>query len=76
HGLESIKLRELVNWDWTVVVQHTYREGNHATDYLASIGYDYPFGSHTIREINRNFGYFLRYNYFGIFETRSVMIND
>ncbi|CAN1837682.1 hypothetical protein LINPERHAP1_LOCUS35168, partial [Linum perenne] len=52
HGLEAIKLRELLNQEWTVMVQHSYREGNHAVDYLASIGYDYPFGSHTIHETN------------------------
>ncbi|CAN1189431.1 Putative ribonuclease H protein At1g65750 [Linum perenne] len=50
HGLESLKLQDLLNRDWTVKVQHTYREGNHAADFFASIGYDYPLGSHTIYE--------------------------
>ncbi|CAN1788686.1 Cytochrome c-type biogenesis protein CcmE homolog, mitochondrial [Linum perenne] len=37
HGLESIKLHDLLNRDWTVKVLHTYREGNHAADFLANL---------------------------------------
>ncbi|CAN1179481.1 hypothetical protein LINPERHAP1_LOCUS37920 [Linum perenne] len=59
-----------------VRIKHTYREGNHAADFLASIGYDYPFGSHTISISYSNLGYFVLYDCMGIFETRSVLIND
>ncbi|CAN1128117.1 hypothetical protein LINPERPRIM_LOCUS30002, partial [Linum perenne] len=52
--------------DWTVTVRHTFREGNHAVNYLASIGYDYPFVSHTILVSDHNFDYFLRYDCMGI----------
>ncbi|CAN1760301.1 Putative ribonuclease H protein At1g65750, partial [Linum perenne] len=76
HGLESLKLQDLLNRDWTVKVQHTYREGNHTADFLASIGYDYPPGSHTIYETDCNLSYFLCYDCFGISENRSVLINE
>ncbi|CAN1149389.1 Putative ribonuclease H protein At1g65750, partial [Linum perenne] len=76
HGMEVLQFRELYDRDWTVRIKHTYREGNHAADFLASIGYDYPFGSHTISISDSNLGYFIRYDCMGISETRSVLIND
>ncbi|CAN1802249.1 Putative ribonuclease H protein At1g65750 [Linum perenne] len=48
HGLEIENFRELRGLNWMVIIKHTYREGNHAADYLAGIGYDYPFGSHSV----------------------------
>ncbi|CAN1830976.1 Putative ribonuclease H protein At1g65750 [Linum perenne] len=76
HGMEVLQFRELLDRDWTIQIKHTYREGNHAADFLASIGYDYPFGSHTISISDCNLGYFIRYDCMGISETRSVLIND
>ncbi|CAN1146454.1 Putative ribonuclease H protein At1g65750 [Linum perenne] len=46
--------------DWSLVIKHTYREGNRGADYLACIGYDYPLGSHTISISESRLGYFLR----------------
>ncbi|CAN1781429.1 Putative ribonuclease H protein At1g65750 [Linum perenne] len=68
HGMKTAQFRELCARDWRVEVCHTYREGNHAADYLASIGYDYPFESHTILISDCNLGYFLRYDCMGISE--------
>ncbi|CAN1833322.1 Putative ribonuclease H protein At1g65750 [Linum perenne] len=76
HGLEIENFRELRGRDWMVVTKHTYREGNHAADYLASIGYDYPFGSHSVSLSNCNLGYFLRYDCLAISEQREIFIND
>ncbi|CAN1841153.1 Putative ribonuclease H protein At1g65750 [Linum perenne] len=76
HGLEIDKFKELKNRKWEVVIKHVYREGNHATDHLAGIGYGYPFGSHNFSLSDCNFGYFLRYDCLGIAEQRSVLIND
>ncbi|CAN1150678.1 hypothetical protein LINPERPRIM_LOCUS18069 [Linum perenne] len=56
-----------------VKVCHTYREGNHATDYLASIGYDYLFGSHTIFSSDCNLGYLFHYDYMDISEPHSII---
>ncbi|CAN1131627.1 hypothetical protein LINPERHAP2_LOCUS6507 [Linum perenne] len=59
-----------------VVVRHIFREGNHAADYLASIGYDYPFGSHTVSSSDCNLVYHLRYDCLGISETRLTSLNN
>ncbi|CAN1335133.1 hypothetical protein LINPERPRIM_LOCUS36647, partial [Linum perenne] len=50
--------QELRSRDWSLVIKHTYREGNRAADYLASIGYSYPFGSHTVSISDCRLGYF------------------
>ncbi|CAN1278424.1 Putative ribonuclease H protein At1g65750 [Linum perenne] len=76
HGLEIEKFKELKGRNWEVVIKHVYREGNHAADHLAGIGYGYPFGSHSVSLSDCNFGYFLRYDCLGIAEQRSVIIND
>ncbi|CAN1142382.1 Putative ribonuclease H protein At1g65750 [Linum perenne] len=76
HALETGRFIELQNRDWELKVKHTYREGNRAADYLVGIGYDYPYGSHTISTFDCNLGYFLRSDYFGIAEQRSILIND
>ncbi|CAN1785138.1 hypothetical protein LINPERHAP1_LOCUS16780, partial [Linum perenne] len=76
HVLEVARFKELRDRDWNLVVQHTYSEGNKAADYLASIGYGYPVGSHTVLSSDCNLGHFLRYDCLGITERRSIVIND
>ncbi|CAN1789715.1 Putative ribonuclease H protein At1g65750 [Linum perenne] len=76
HGLEVARFRELRDRNWNLEIQHTYREGNRAADYLASIRYGYPVGSHTVLSSDCNLGHFLRYDIFGITESRSIAIND
>ncbi|CAN1759813.1 Putative ribonuclease H protein At1g65750 [Linum perenne] len=76
HGLEVLQFRELCNRDWIIRTKHTYREGNHAADLLASLGYGYPLGSHTISTTDSQLVYFLRYDCMGISEQRSILIND
>ncbi|CAN1121936.1 Putative ribonuclease H protein At1g65750 [Linum perenne] len=76
HALEAASFKELQNRNWEVVIRHTYREGNKAADFLASMGYGYPFGSHNFPTSDCNLGYFLRYDCAGIAEQRSILIND
>ncbi|CAN1181654.1 Putative ribonuclease H protein At1g65750, partial [Linum perenne] len=76
HGLEVARFRELRDRNWNLEIQHTYREGIRAADYLASIGYGYPVGSHTVLSADCNLGHFLRYDILGITESRSIAIND
>ncbi|CAN1142804.1 hypothetical protein LINPERPRIM_LOCUS26186 [Linum perenne] len=76
HGMETLRFRELISRNWEVTIEHTYRERNCAADFLASLGYDYPFGSHMIPISNCNLGYFLRYDSLGISIPRSILINN
>ncbi|CAN1294441.1 Putative ribonuclease H protein At1g65750 [Linum perenne] len=75
-SLEIAHFRELRGRDWSLVVKHIYREGNRAADHLASIGYDYPVGTHSISISDCNLGYFLRYDSIKITEQRSILINN
>ncbi|CAN1164599.1 Putative ribonuclease H protein At1g65750, partial [Linum perenne] len=76
HGMEVLQFRELCDRDWIIKTKHTYREGNHAVDLLASLGYGYPLGSHTISTTDSQLVYFLRYDCMGITEQMSILIND
>ncbi|CAN1756558.1 Putative ribonuclease H protein At1g65750 [Linum perenne] len=76
HGMESLLFRELRDRDWTVITKHTYREGNHAVDYLASMGYNYPLGSHSNSSSDCNLAYFLHYDCLGVSVPHLIMIND
>ncbi|CAN1130873.1 hypothetical protein LINPERHAP2_LOCUS6086 [Linum perenne] len=44
--------------DWSLRIEHTFREGNRTTDFLASIGYGYPFRSHIFSILNYKLSYF------------------
>ncbi|CAN1813020.1 Putative ribonuclease H protein At1g65750 [Linum perenne] len=76
HGMEVLQFRELCDRDWIIKTKHTYREGNHAANLLASLGYGYPLGSHTISTTDSQLVYFLRYDCMGITEQRSILINE
>ncbi|CAN1786910.1 Putative ribonuclease H protein At1g65750 [Linum perenne] len=76
HAMETLQFQELVGRDWNVLIEHTYREGNHAADFLAGIGYGYPLGSHSVDLSDSRLGYFLRLDLFGVGQPRSVLIND
>ncbi|CAN1779199.1 Putative ribonuclease H protein At1g65750 [Linum perenne] len=76
HTMESMEFQDLQRRDWRLVVEHTFREGNRAADFLASLGYGYPFGSHSVSISDSRLGYFLRLDCFGIAEPRLISIND
>ncbi|CAI0418219.1 unnamed protein product [Linum tenue] len=42
------QVRRLINQEWEVRVEHTYREGNVVADYLASTGYNLLVGVHIV----------------------------
>ncbi|CAN1331699.1 Putative ribonuclease H protein At1g65750 [Linum perenne] len=76
HAMEVLEFRDLVARDWDVRLRHVYREGNHAADFLAGIGFSFPVGYHTIPPSDVNLGFHLRYDCFGISEPRLIIEND
>ncbi|CAN1158508.1 Putative ribonuclease H protein At1g65750 [Linum perenne] len=76
HALETLQFNELLGRTWDLRIEHIYREGNGAADFLAGIGYGYPFGSHTFDCSDSSLGYFLRYDCFGMTLPRLISIND
>ncbi|CAN1314000.1 hypothetical protein LINPERPRIM_LOCUS29158 [Linum perenne] len=76
HTMEMLEFRELRGRDWSLQVEHTFREGNQTADFLASLGYDYPFENHSTSISYSRLGYFLRLDCLGIVESRSIIIND
>ncbi|CAN1150623.1 hypothetical protein LINPERPRIM_LOCUS18101, partial [Linum perenne] len=38
HGAETLMFWDFRNLDWSLVVKHTYKEDNHAADFLAKHG--------------------------------------
>ncbi|CAN1136938.1 Putative ribonuclease H protein At1g65750 [Linum perenne] len=75
HGVEVAALRELLKRDWEVTINHTYREGNFAADYLADLGHRFPLGVHPIPTHDCNLNYFLRRDCTGISEPRLIPVN-
>ncbi|CAN1771923.1 hypothetical protein LINPERHAP1_LOCUS12045 [Linum perenne] len=69
HAMETLRFQELMGRDWSLKIEHAYREGNRAADFLVSIGYGYPFVSHTCVV-------FFRHDCFDIAKPRSILIND
>ncbi|CAN1122130.1 Putative ribonuclease H protein At1g65750, partial [Linum perenne] len=74
HSLEVLQFRDLLAKDWIVDIYHVYREGNQAADYLASIGFNFPLGSHEIPISDCNLNYFARLDSLGVATVR--MINN
>ncbi|CAN1176076.1 hypothetical protein LINPERHAP2_LOCUS32325 [Linum perenne] len=66
--------RDLLAKDWIVDICHVYREGNQAADYLASIGFNFPLGSHEIPISDCSLNYFARLDSLGVATVR--MINN
>ncbi|CAN1130057.1 Putative ribonuclease H protein At1g65750, partial [Linum perenne] len=60
---------------WEIRIQHIYREGNRAADFLASIGHQRPIGIHSTPTSNCNLGFHLLYDVLGISESRSILSN-
>ncbi|CAN1179328.1 Putative ribonuclease H protein At1g65750, partial [Linum perenne] len=72
HSLEVTQFKGLIAREWTVEVEHVYREGNQAADYLASIGFNYPLGTHEISIIDCNLNYFVRLDSLGVSTVRFI----
>ncbi|CAN1129587.1 hypothetical protein LINPERHAP2_LOCUS5305 [Linum perenne] len=54
--------------------QHVFREANKAADFLASQGYEFPFGTHLFPLSDCNLGHILRYDCLEIAEPRLIPI--
>ncbi|CAN1770543.1 hypothetical protein LINPERHAP1_LOCUS11646 [Linum perenne] len=76
HAMEVYEFQELLGRDWEVFIRHTYREGNHAADFLAGIGHIYPFGVNDVPITNASLSYFLRYDCMRISESRTIIMNN
>ncbi|CAN1760626.1 hypothetical protein LINPERHAP1_LOCUS7605 [Linum perenne] len=72
---EFITLCRLINCDWEVSFSHTYRGGNQAVDYLASIEHTLPIILHVVATSNCNLIYFLRHDCMGITEPKIISSN-
>lgn len=46
---QTIKL--LLQTQWSVTIQHIYREANRATDFMAGLARSYPLGIHILHDI-------------------------
>ncbi|CAN1732084.1 hypothetical protein LINPERHAP1_LOCUS1467 [Linum perenne] len=58
HELEVLDVRELRSQDWTILVRHIYREGNHAVDHPASRCFSLSLDCHVITNSDCNLEYF------------------
>ncbi|CAN0855504.1 Putative ribonuclease H protein At1g65750 [Linum grandiflorum] len=47
HSSEIASLRELLDRNWLIKVEHIYREDNRVADYLAGLGHSLPFRVHS-----------------------------
>ncbi|CAN1128973.1 Putative ribonuclease H protein At1g65750 [Linum perenne] len=73
--VDSTTVINLINAEEEPSHQHTYREGNRAADYLASLGHSLPLGTHRVPLSDCNLGYFLRLDCMGITEPRLIIVN-
>ncbi|CAN1732274.1 Putative ribonuclease H protein At1g65750, partial [Linum perenne] len=48
HASIIAQFLQLKQRDWTIELQHIYREANFLADFLANRGHSLPFGTHTI----------------------------
>ncbi|CAN1149154.1 Putative ribonuclease H protein At1g65750 [Linum perenne] len=73
HSSEIASFREMLDRDWMIKVEHIYREGNRAADYLAGIGHALPIGVHDVSSFDPCLSHHLLYDLLGISQTRLVM---
>ncbi|CAN1354630.1 Putative ribonuclease H protein At1g65750, partial [Linum perenne] len=64
--------RNLMLRDWEVTLNHIFREGNKAADFLAGVGHNLPPGFHLFPISDCNLGYFVRRDIMGISEPRDI----
>ncbi|CAN1856235.1 Putative ribonuclease H protein At1g65750, partial [Linum perenne] len=62
----------LLSKNWEVTLNHIFREGNKAADFLAGVGHNLPPGFHLFPISDCNLGYFVRRDIMGISEPRDI----
>ncbi|CAN1788388.1 Putative ribonuclease H protein At1g65750 [Linum perenne] len=71
---EVLHFRNLCKRNWEVRVRHIFREANKAADFLASLGYNFPFGIHLFPLSDCNLGHIVRYDCLNISEPRLITV--
>ncbi|CAN1824351.1 Putative ribonuclease H protein At1g65750 [Linum perenne] len=56
--------------------QQVFREANKAADFLASQGYEFPFGTHLFSLSNCKLGHIMRYDCLGVSEPRLISADN
>ncbi|CAN1127072.1 Putative ribonuclease H protein At1g65750 [Linum perenne] len=54
--------------------QHVFHEANNAANFLASQGYEFPFGTHLFPLSDCNLGHILRHDCLGVLEPRLISV--
>ncbi|CAN1794533.1 Putative ribonuclease H protein At1g65750 [Linum perenne] len=72
HASEVLAIRELLHRTWQVEIQHIFREGNGAADFLANKGHGLDPGIHMISPSDCNLGYYLRKDCMQIAKLRNI----
>ena len=36
----------MLNWDWEIRIEHTFREGNRVANAMANMSFQFPVGEH------------------------------
>ncbi|CAN1824352.1 Putative ribonuclease H protein At1g65750 [Linum perenne] len=73
---EVIHFQNLCRRDWRVSFRHVFREANKAADFLASQGYEFPFGTHLFSLSNCKLGHIMRYDCLGVSEPRLISADN
>ncbi|CAN1177697.1 Putative ribonuclease H protein At1g65750 [Linum perenne] len=75
HVVAVGRIKSILQRDWTVNFMHIYREENCLADHLPNKGHDLNLDVHTIDTAKKMVLYWARYDLFGDFEARSVIMN-
>ncbi|CAN0915234.1 Putative ribonuclease H protein At1g65750 [Linum grandiflorum] len=73
HSSEVASFREVLDRNWLIKVEHIYREGNRAVDYLAGHGHSLPLGVHSISPGNPTLSLHILYELLEVFQSRLIM---
>ncbi|CAN1229003.1 Putative ribonuclease H protein At1g65750, partial [Linum grandiflorum] len=73
HSSEVASFREMLDRDWLIKVEHIYREGNRAADYLAALVHSLPSGVYSISVVDHTLSLHILYDMLGISQSRLIM---
>ncbi|CAN0880709.1 Putative ribonuclease H protein At1g65750, partial [Linum grandiflorum] len=74
HAALVLQFKELCSCQWEVNLSHTYREANHAADYLANLGHSISYGMYILDSPDRCLSHWLHYDLMSISLPRLVRI--
>ncbi|CAI0392409.1 unnamed protein product [Linum tenue] len=60
-----VQVRQMIQREWEVRVEHTFREGNVVADFLASTGHSLPLGLHLVSIPSPQLNYWLLFDLVG-----------